>query len=145
MQLPSDGGGSGSGAGGGGTGAGGAGGDVGPGAGGAGDAGGTGAGEAGGDGGTGTGTGGGEGGGGGGGGGGAATTVTELVAVSFAATLSTTPGGTATAAVPMSVPSADALTNPVTANVALPPSRSVTVVEIDPTPLAAPHADPGVA
>src|SRR4051812_1555639 len=73
------------------------------------------------------------------------TTVSECAAVFFAGTGSTTPGGTAMEAGSTSVPAADALTSPFTANVAGPPWISVTVVEIEPMPFAAPHPDPGVA
>src|SRR5262249_37435189 len=71
--------------------------------------------------------------------------VTELVAVLFPGAGSATPGGAAIEEVLISVPDADALTSPDAVNVALPPWTSVTIVEIDPTPFAAAHADPGVA
>src|SRR5262245_16330646 len=69
---------------------------------------------------------------------------TELVAVLFAGVGSTTPTGTAIEVVLTSAP-AEALTSPVNVNVAVPPGMSVTVVEIDPTPVVVAHADPGVA
>ncbi|HJZ72832.1 MAG TPA: hypothetical protein VKE51_13900 [Vicinamibacterales bacterium] len=68
----------------------------------------------------------------------------ELVAVLFAGTGSIAPVGGAIEVVLTRVPVADALTNPVTVNVLAPPWTSVTIVEIDPKPFAAVHADPGV-